>query len=238
MPIYNIGGIRVAMSPRYPKLCRKSASYLSEDKDADMNVQLSSEEWAAARARYAYLSEEDLEYILTGKKFYRRAVSYGGIMLHASAIAKGEKAYLFSASSGTGKSTHTALWQNTFSDVTYINDDKPLLVRRNGQFLCCGTPFSGKTDLQQNVMVPCGAICVLKRSEVTRVERLSPSDAVYHILDQTLRGIQHAEELMELCASLVETVPCYRVYTTMEKDAAEIVYNAICHEIERGDDKI
>lgn len=41
------------------------------------------------------------------------------------------KAYMFSAPSGTGKSTHAKLWRDCFGDrVTMINDDKPLIKFR------------------------------------------------------------------------------------------------------------
>ena len=50
-------------------------------------------------------------------------------MLHSSAVVADGKAYLFTADSGTGKSTHTQLWPRMFGDRAYIlNDDKPALL--------------------------------------------------------------------------------------------------------------
>ncbi len=232
MPIYNIGGIRTAMSPQYPKLRRKAELYLSNDTEADVCINLSPLYWEEQKARQAHLTEETLEYILMGMAFYRQAVSHGGVLLHASAVAKDGRAYLFSAPSGTGKSTHTLLWKKTLSGVSYINDDKPLLRQKDGQFFCCGTPFSGKTDLHKNIAVPCGAICALERGETTRVERLLPTEAAYYILNQTLRSVQNGEDLLALIGALVETVPCYRVYTTMEDSAAETVWREIAYKEE------
>lgn len=50
------------------------------------------------------------------------------LLVHGSTIAVDEKAYLFAARSGTGKSTHTRLWREAFGQrAVMINDDKPFL---------------------------------------------------------------------------------------------------------------
>ena len=79
-----------------------------------------------------------------GEAFYARLLQYDGMLLHASCVEKDGKAYLFSAKSGTGKSTHTHLWLRAFPDSRIINDDKPAVRRMDGTFYACGTPFSGK----------------------------------------------------------------------------------------------
>ena len=47
---------------------------------------------------------------------YSRQDVYKRQVLHSSAIAVDGNAYLFSAHSGTGKSTHTSLWLDHFKD--------------------------------------------------------------------------------------------------------------------------
>ena len=73
------------------------------------------------------------------------------MLLHSSAVVVDGYAYLFSADSGTGKSTHTGLWKQHFGDRAYIiNDDKPAIRKVDGEWYVFGTPWSGKTDTSVN----------------------------------------------------------------------------------------
>ena len=79
-----------------------------------------------------YLNCEAIEYIYTGSYFHHLLLKYNGCMLHSSGVVVDGYAYLFSANSGTGKSTHTGLWLEHFKDKAYIiNDDKPVLKKEN-----------------------------------------------------------------------------------------------------------
>ena len=80
--------------------------------------------------------------------------AYDIFLLHGSAIAVDGETYIFIAPSGTGKSTHTALWRKALQgqhDIVMVNDDKPLIqVTKNGVF-ACGTPWSGTYGLNTDV---------------------------------------------------------------------------------------
>lgn len=63
-----------------------------------------------------HLSLENCEYLSTGGSFYRQLAMFDGMMLHASGVVVDGKAYLFSASCGTGKSTHVRLGLKLFGE--------------------------------------------------------------------------------------------------------------------------
>ena len=63
------------------------------------------------QAEQSHLTLEECEYIFVGLEFYRKLLLQGGMMIHASAVEVDGRVYLFSADSGTGKSTHTKQWQ-------------------------------------------------------------------------------------------------------------------------------
>ena len=65
------------------------------------------------------------------------------LLVHGSAVVADGSAYLFIAPSGTGKSTHTALWTKTFGErVFIINDDKQLLrIGSDGVITTYATPW-------------------------------------------------------------------------------------------------
>ena len=89
------------------------------------------------------------EYMYTGFAFSDRLTELGGAVLHGSAIAYDNQGIVFSANSGTGKSTHSNLWKKRFgSKVTIVNDDKPAIRFYDGIPYIFGTPWSGKSELK------------------------------------------------------------------------------------------
>lgn len=150
-------------------------------------------------------------------------------MLHSSCVDKDGRAYLFSAKSGTGKSTHTHLWLKNFPGARIINDDKPALIRENGTWYACGTPFSGKTDENINEKVPVRAIVFLHRSETNEVEKLDSAKAVPLFLNQTVKPAKRelAEKMLTNLDCLLREVPVFSLGCNMEDEAARVSYNEI-----------
>ena len=176
-----------------------------------------------------HLSLEEHEYMWTCEAFYRELLNHGGIMLHSSCVEKDGYAYLFSARSGTGKSTHTHLWLKNLENTRIINDDKPALVRENGVWYACGTPFSGKTDENLNVKVPVRAIVFLHRSEENEVRILELSRAVGMFLSQTVNPSDRSlsEKMLEILDILLREIPVFSLGCNMNDDAAAASYNGI-----------
>ena len=108
------------------------------------------------------------------------------LLFHGSVIAVDGKAYLFTAKSGTGKSTHTRLWREMLGDrAVMVNDDKPLLKFTQDGVLACGTPWNGKHHLGENIMVPLAAICILERGEVNAIRPVTVREALPRIIEQS-----------------------------------------------------
>lgn len=183
------------------------------------------------KALYPQVEDAVLAYIVTGKDFYAKLTDFNGMMLHASAIAVDGKAYLFSADSGVGKSTHTKLWQQVFGEeqVTIINDDKPALRLREGTWYVYGTPWSGKHAVNQNVCCPLAGICFLERGRTNKIEPCAKADAVFRLLKQTYRpkDLGRADRVMQMVDSLLEKIPVWRMECNREPEAVEIARAAM-----------
>ena len=105
-----------------------------------------------------------------------KLVAYGALLMHGSALCMDGNAYIFTAKSGTGKSTHARLWREAFGDrVWMINDDKPMI--RVDEMRVYGTPWDGKHHLSRNASAPLKAIVKLERAEENRVAPLAKADA-------------------------------------------------------------
>lgn len=233
MAYYDIAGLRVCMQPAYPTLQKQAQPYLSADQQspAAITVIPDAAYLAQKQAQTPYLSMDDCEYIWTGAAFYEALLAHDGFVLHSSAVMLDGKAYLFSAPSGTGKSTHTSLWTEHFGAdrARILNDDKPALRCIDGRFYACGTPFSGKTDLSVPCVVPLQGVCLLERAQQNSITRLSTAQALHGIMEQTIRPANAAdmEKLLRLLDGFFRTVPIYRLGCNISRQAVVTAYTAM-----------
>ena len=176
-------------------------------------------------------SNTDYEYMYTGYEFSSRLGYLGGGVLHGSAIAYRGRGVIFSAPSGTGKSTHTGLWKACFGeDVVFVNDDKPAIRYPDGQATVYGTPWSGKTDLNTNMAAPLHAIVFVERGEENRIRRLELTESMLHLSEELVRP-RHDEalstRLVDVMVQLAQTVPVYLLTCNMDPAAATVARDGI-----------
>lgn len=149
------------------------------------------------------------------------------LLFHGSALSLDGRGYLFTAPSGTGKSTHARLWRERFGErVTMINDDKPFLRIADDRITAYGSPWSGKHRLDTNTSVPLHAIAVIEQAKENSIERITPSEAVTTLLQQAYREDDMAQ-IFPLVLKLAELVPVYRLKCSMDPEAAEVAYEGM-----------
>ncbi len=167
-----------------------------------------------------------LAYMESGRLFSVALLQHQGLHLHASAVALDGKAYLFSAPSGTGKSTHTRLWQSLFGNNALVfNDDKPALRQIDGRWFAYGTPWCGKDGINKDAKVPLAGICFLKQAKENRIRRLSTPEAVQNLLGQTIHRFRTQENMdrcLERIGELVQQIPIFELENRPEQAAARL----------------
>ena len=106
------------------------------------------------------------------------------IFVHGSVVAYKNSAFMFTAPSGTGKTTHSLLWTKYMPDAYILNGDKPFITTQNG--ICAwGAPWSGAEHFNRNEGVELKAICFLKRAEKNRIVEISDIEAISMLVRQT-----------------------------------------------------
>lgn len=226
---YKIAECVTEYEPHYEMLRRKMEPYRTAGEgEPDIRLTLTKQFCEEKQKEQPHLTEAQCEYIFAGSEFYKKFISEGGIMVHASAVEVDGKAYLFSADSGTGKSTHTKQWQNYFGKerALIINDDKPAIRKDKNGWAAYGTPFSGKTDENLNRKAILQGICMLERGNENAIERIGAWEAIPLLMRQTIvpRSEKMAGELLAILDTLLSEVPVYRMKCTISKEAVVTAY--------------
>lgn len=230
--LHRIADINVNLGYKYERLKKQAASYKIEDNiSPDITICLSDSYLEQKSAENPRLSIGDCEYLYTGSIFSTAIIHFNGFILHSSAVVKDGRAYLFSADSGVGKSTHTSLWRKKFGaeNAKILNDDKPAIRITQEGIFAYGTPWSGKTNLNLNMKVPIAGICFLERGEENSIKREAASTVLSKFIRQTIRPFEAAEmdRLLELCDFVLRYIPVYTMKCTPTEEAAEMAYKAM-----------
>ncbi len=244
--LYSICNLIVQCDFRYDIMASRAEKYLLPDstqnienmmdsgtQKPDIIIPYNKEAIHTMAQQNPHLSPAECEVIISTRRFYMALLKYEGFMLHSSAVVVDNKAYLFSAPSGTGKSTHTEQWLKLFGERAQIlNDDKPAICVRDGKVYACGTPWSGKSDLNLNLCVPLQGICVLSRSEENYIKPLEQGKAIFSIINQTLRPTapEAYDKLLSLVDQVMNHVPVWQMGCNISLEAAQTAYDAMSYK--------
>ncbi|WP_295085968.1 hypothetical protein [Ruminococcus sp.] len=175
-------------------------------------------------------SDDYREELAVYRKIAEKMPDYNTVLFHGSVIAVDGQGFLFTAKSGTGKSTHTRLWREYFGDkAIMVNDDKPLLKITDNGVIAYGTPYNGKHQLGCNMSVPLKALCIITRGEKNSIVRIEKSDAYAMLLQQVYRPIKTLQmaKTLRLIDELAVNVELYRLTCNMDIEAAEVAFNGM-----------
>lgn len=197
--------------------------------DIDFERNKSEQEDIAEGIPIQQFSDEYLETLAVYRKIAEKMPAYDTILLHGSCIAVDGEGYLFTAKSGTGKSTHTALWREMLGkQAVMINDDKPLIrIAKDNSATVYGTPWDGKHRLSSNISVPLKAICILERASENSIREITKQEALPMLFQQAYRPMDTGA--MQRTIALIERlhVKLYRLGCNMDPSAAELSYHTM-----------
>lgn len=153
---------------------------------------------------------------------------FNRFVFHGAAIEHNGNAYLFTAPSGTGKTTHIGLWKRFLDDVNIINGDKPI-IHIDKEVFVYGTPWAGKEGYQSNTSTSVSAICILKQAKKNKIYRIENSDAINYLMQQVYmpQNTVALSKTLELLGKLIQYVPIYILECDISKEAFETCYNEI-----------
>lgn len=176
-----------------------------------------------------------LETLAAQRAIANRLPEQHRLLAHGAVIEFGGRAYLFTAPSGTGKSTHIRLWRQYLGDaVRVINGDKPFVripEHRDELPVVYGTPWAGKEGWQCNDSAPLAGIVLLSRSEPGSSSIRLASAALN--LDKIMRQIYFPPDAgaavltLDLLDAMLARVSVYELACDMSEDAVRASFEGL-----------
>lgn len=176
------------------------------------------------------ITAESLEWMSLHRQIAEYLLDFDVMLFHGSSVAVDGKCYMFMAPSGTGKSTHTALWMKEFGDrAIMVNGDKPFIHIAPEGVTLFGSPWDGKEHLSTNVGLPLQAIAIIHRGAKNHIEPVEKGGRMAELAAGAYVPESAASRLKAaiLIDELLSQVGVYSLTCNMEPDAVSCAYEAM-----------
>ena len=161
--------------------------------------------------------------------FRNRILFHNGLVVHASAVCYKDYCVVFTAPSGTGKTTHAQLWEK-YLDAVVINDDHPAIKLINNKPVVYGTPWAGSTYKYKNTHAPLKAIVILEQAPFNNIQKLQFQDIINHFLPRCFLPYYDKKlmkKAMDLFESMISKVPVYLLKCRPDQEAVNVAVKEI-----------
>lgn len=163
-------------------------------------------------------------------------LTYNGLLLHSSFIRWNGQGILFSAPSGTGKSTQADLWVK-YKQAEIINGDRAGLRKLEDGWAAFGLPYAGSSGIYRNESAPVTAIVVLRQAKENQIRPLGPAEAIRYLYPEiTIHqwDKDFVDQAMDLLTDLLFHVPVYLLECLPDQGAVELVKHTIFKSEKKG----
>lgn len=167
--------------------------------------------------------------VLTLMDLEATLLHFEAIILHASFIRWKEKGIIFTAPSGTGKSTQAALWEKYY-DAEILNGDRAALRRKDGMWRSYGLPYAGTSDIYRNESAPLTAVVALRQAPKNRIHRIKGTEAFRYLYPETMihRWDSNFEKkATSLLLSIMSDIPIFLLECRPDREAVEMLKEQI-----------
>lgn len=150
-------------------------------------------------------------------------MKYNAMVLHASRICVNNKGILFTAPSGTGKSTQAMLWKK-YENAEIVCNDRTLIRYCSKEYYTYGYPIDGSSPIAENLKLEMGAIIVLRQGSENIVERLNALKALKYLIEQTVFDTWNSyarNQVIKEWVDILNRYPIYLLTCKPDKEAVE-----------------
>lgn len=150
------------------------------------------------------------------------------LVLHSASILYQGKAILFTAPSGTGKTTQTNLWHQFKPGVSDINGDRTLLQRSSDIWYACGFPMFGSSFRCEQIAVPVKAVVVVRQADEDCIRELSKFEKLSMLYSEIMVpnfNRKYVTKAIDLLGKMICEIPVLQLNCTMSETAVQVLHN-------------
>lgn len=220
----------------HSRVQERCLSYLTNGKKPTMEIHINQDDIdiekkiiSRTNSKVSVLPYYDKEHEMLAllRKMSEALLDKNTVLMHGAVVSDGEFAYMFTAPSGTGKTTRARLFLQNIPGSYVINGDKPFLIIEKKQVLVSGSPWCGKEGMNTNTVQPLCALFLLERADKTKITELTFSDAFKTILEQTYLPSKSAllKKTLMLLKQMDGKVKLYRYQSSMDSASVLQAWN-------------
>ncbi len=231
-----IADINILVQSKYERIFRDCNDYLV-DEQRKYDIKIVTDE-AVIRKELERIQKSDKDFhslkaaegLLIHRLIAEALPDYNAFLMHGASVAVNDRAYLFSAKSGTGKTTHICKWLENIDDSFVVNGDKTVILLKDNEVFACGTPWCGKEKLGRNAMIPLKSIIMMERSDRNSIEPVSFKTVFPLVLEQTFQPADSRKmrKTLDLMLQVGHLVSFHKFYfDNYQEDSFQVSYSAL-----------
>lgn len=152
-------------------------------------------------------------------------LKYRCLLVHASFIRWGQKGILFSAPSGTGKSTQAELW-SSYEQAEILNGDRAAVRKELDSWYAYGLPYAGSSGIYRNEKAKLEAVVVLRQSSKNSIREIGVGEAVRYLYPEVMIhkwDTEFVDIAVDILMELVKEIPIYLLECLPNKEAVYVL---------------
>ena len=156
-------------------------------------------------------------------------LDFKALILHSSLIRWKSGSIVFTAPSGTGKSTQASLWER-YEGAEVLNGDRAALRQINGVWTAFGLPYAGTSGIYRNESAPLKASVALRQADENRVRRIIGAEAFRYIYPETMIHRWDADfekRASDLLLQLMGDIPMFLLECRPDRKAVELLRDTL-----------
>lgn len=233
----NFGGKELHFRFRYEETYRYFKGWLSADEEySGIPVEVTQQDYDEQKEKWGLKEDPYGENLLSVYRACDELLKYNRCIFHGAAFLWKGKAFIFTAPSGTGKSTQLFHWLELYGDeIQVMNGDKPVLCAEENQITVYPSPWKGKEGLgNDDLKAPLGGIIILEQGQEEKIRRLKPNQSVPKLLPRILFTVETKEQVIsagKITEAIITTVPVWKLINTGNKESSQLTYETIRKEL-------
>lgn len=228
--IVNFADIKIKIHTSFDYMFKLCKDYIIDTNEYDFEV-YPCEGYQHKMDDNPLFSEEYCESVSLYEEIGKQLPFYNAFIMHGATITYQDKGLMFTAQSGTGKSTHIKLWKKHFGkDVDIVNGDKPIVRVFNDGIKVYGTPYSGKECWHKNRSANLDSICIVQRGTTNKICKITSEEAILPLYQQIFIPKDNeivAGKILDLFNHLLISTPIYVLQCDISEEAVQVAYEGM-----------